>query len=503
MHKPTEKNRPQPLQLSILSPVFIGDGELLDPLRYVLRQQDHVWKLHYLDVDGWVRWHPEPERLLRDLDQNDFARVRKVLQVDARLGRVQWKVTSESLIEKYQEEMQAGEVQNQLQIASAIKNPLTGRLLIPGSSLKGAIRTAVIDFLDQKYQLSLKNERNFQLAVDKMMGGIQNHAFKRLKIGDFEARLHEGWIVGASENKLNPKKQPTPKPYCEVVFSELMGHADYSLFSTGMLGQFAKDYPVLEIEFKNQGRKVQETFDFQRLSQVTLQFYRKRFEEEHEKFYALDHFEKTRKALEPLRQRIDRMNPNSEMLLRIGHYSHIESMTLTNNSPQPRRDKSGNPLGPGTTRTLANGQFPFGWVVVSLVSEEAWQTHQRQLDQEWRQVVEQEEGERQEAENQLLSLRHAQEEAQRQKQQAEQQAKVEAERRGQMTELERLLEDVLNPQIDAKTLFGQLDQHEGQEQSQLAQAFQKRFQQDGEWEGKMSKKQVKKVQRIQDILKKI
>ena len=51
------------------------------------------------------------------------------------------------------------------------------------------------------------------------------------------------------------------------------------------------------------------------------------------------------------------------MILRVGHYSQIEFITVRDNSPVTLKGKH------GTTRTLANGLFPFGWIRLTPCSE--------------------------------------------------------------------------------------------------------------------------------------
>lgn len=77
-------------------------------------------------------------------------------------------------------------------------------------------------------------------------------------------------------------------------------------------------------------------------------------------FYGLPHFAKTARALEAVEKAILDVPPGT-FLLRIGHYSHVECMTITDNMPETRMQK-GRLLPFGTTRTLADGIYPFGWI---------------------------------------------------------------------------------------------------------------------------------------------
>ena len=111
------------------------------------------------------------------------------------------------------------------------------------------------------------------------------------------------------------------------------------------------------------------SFSPEKLADLCSSFYRKRYEEEKKTFYGLPHFSKTAKALESVEKALLDTPPGT-FLLRIGHYSHVECMTITDNMPETRMVK-GRLMPFGTTRTLADGVYPFGWIrLVPCNSEE-------------------------------------------------------------------------------------------------------------------------------------
>jgi len=61
----------------------------------------------------------------------------------------------------------------------------------------------------------------------------------------------------------------------------------------------------------------------------------------------------------------------NETLIRIGHFSHVECITLDEvRKPRTRRGRDGRPLPWGKTRTLANGIYPFGWAKLEFLDLE-------------------------------------------------------------------------------------------------------------------------------------
>jgi len=86
-------------------------------------------------------------------------------------------------------------------------------------------------------------------------------------------------------------------------------------------------------------------------------FYREKLEMEHRKFYRNSSLERFSKAL------IDMVMEKNAFLLRVGRFSGVESVTL---------DEYRNPKTPGkkgkwgTSRNVAEGMYPMGWVKVTV-----------------------------------------------------------------------------------------------------------------------------------------
>ncbi|MGK5091132.1 RAMP superfamily CRISPR-associated protein [Deltaproteobacteria bacterium TL4] len=480
-----------PLKLTVLTPVSVGSGDTLNALNYVVVKENSEYYLHYLDLERLLTLHSEAPELARQLGNSNYLAIRKTIwnmagQDIQRYSLGKRLIPDPDFANKIIGELNDAKSENQLLIDEALKNPLTGRLLVPGSSIKGAIRTAVIDFFDVKDELKLKN--NYQTGLDNLLGKIGENVFKALKIGDFETRLNDGYVVTCQENSQNAdRKQSTPKNAREILPNRLMNQTDYSLWSSGSLGFQKSAHQALVIK--------KESFDWNRLCEVVNKFYQKRFRDEFQKFYTHPHLQKTRNSLENLMAIVPQ---KGEMLLRIGHYSHVECMTVTENSPQTP-SRSGNKMPYGTTRTLANGLYPFGWVLLAKSSEADLETYQGELSQEWKSAL-------LEREQQINIQKAKQEEQEREKQRAveqqalEEQKRIESEqRRNSLSEIDRMVEDILHLP-DAMPLYQKLESFQGKDQQKLAEAFKQRFHQEGKWEGKQSDKQQKKIERIKQIL---
>lgn len=358
-----------PLRLELLCPVHIGTGETLDPLSYVMREEGGEPFLYYVDTTAWIEAQPDPARLARDLDQATLPTIRGWLKdIDPTMyGTSRVKVVSTAIYDHYKDELSRQTSEHQLKISPALRNPVTGGLLIPGSSLKGAMRTAVIDHLDDKYGLDLKGatRQGPQAYVERLedaLGPIDKNDFRNLRVGDFEARLDESALVTAKEVRrtYDPNKSPTPKNDCEVALGRIMDQEGHDLYGRLLLG--ARGGGAADAVFSLRRKKINETWSLQGFMDLVNAFYRQRYIEEKAKFYGLAHLKHVAEALKAVEDAI--LNPGrGVMVLRVGHYSHVECVTVTDNAPFTRRIPDTGEFYPhGTTRTLAHGRYPFGWI---------------------------------------------------------------------------------------------------------------------------------------------
>lgn len=523
----------QPVRVEVLTPVAIGSGQLFDPMRYTMCREGKELALHVVDVEQWIMDNAGNKALQQELESDQFLQIRKRLQDDLRQPELRQQYSlarrrtdNQALFQQFEEELSKGsQSRHQLQISEGLRNPLTNRLLLAGSSLKGAIRTAILSYLDQKYDLRLKSVEAWQLqrTVDDLLGKISDHAFKSLRVQDAEVPHELSRLVSAEERRYNPKsnKPGTPKSPTEAIAPvRLDGHETACLFTALTLGFNQSSANALTIE-KAGKISQKEVFDWPQLCRVVNEFYVRRFQEEFDKFYRQPHLQRTGSLLERIRQRVATLATDQVMLLRVGHYSHAESLTIVNGDPQGRRIKDRRTgafvmVGPGTTRTLADGILPFGWILISRAEEAELRNYQAQLQQDLQNQFEGRET--------LAQQKAAQEEEQQRK--AEEEKKSQEEERNRLRErkaaqeamsgLEKLLDELEHGRVistgegDAETFsvqavpyepeFSQLSHFEGTEQLQLAQRFKQYFQGDGKWEGKQSEKQRAKITQLCDIL---
>ncbi len=374
-----------PFRMEVLTPVFIGSGTTLSPLEYVIRAEHNTHCLCRIDLQSWLMEHALDQSVQAIIASGDIARIRRML--DEKVDAADFALSSSPIADAaLADELRrafggqpAGQTPSRKtktgDVDAAMRNVLDNCLYIPGSSLKGALSTPLINWLDiltrKQGRPSLKDavQKNPKNGMDgwlqTMFGSIGNHAMQALKVSDVSAPFAACAIVRAKERSKNPDKKGTPKPPCEVIMPNQSG-----MWGRLMLDSAGKE-PAVALP---NGTRVTLPEIIRRCNT----FYKKRFADEMRAFYELPHFADVRAALREVEVKIHALT-DSALLLRVGHYSHVESVTVENRQPKPRVVK-GKPMPVGTTRTLADGRLPFGWIILHFCSLEEYEKGMRETE---------------------------------------------------------------------------------------------------------------------------
>jgi CRISPR-associated protein Csm5 len=219
------------LAITPLAPVHIGTGEDYEPTGYV--------------IDGERLFTFSPEAALRALPEAARAELLKVLespssvalikQVQSFFHRQRERLIPEaehvipvlpSIAAEYaervgktaQRELSGREIINQLRIARTYGDPCTRRPILPGSSLKGAIRTALLDGLNGSASL-LPNEKALpptkrNLALQQRLfhyHKFENDPMRLVQLGDAADQRTVASIGTDICYAVNRKRQPVMK----------------------------------------------------------------------------------------------------------------------------------------------------------------------------------------------------------------------------------------------------------------------------------------------------
>jgi len=397
------------LSISTLSPVHVGCGEDYEPTNYV--------------IDGEILYAFDPVRLLaelkpaqreeltRALDERDpmlamqrfFYRHKAAAKTiakhsapvapaaarfyDVRIGRVA------------NQEQGGARVINRLEIARTAFNPTTGLPILPGSSLKGAMRTAVLEALRQprnrRFPLSDQDASRSSAASraantmenELMGGGFQEDPMRLIKLSDaeflpgsYKAKNGKGEEITIERKaramlfQANRKKRPNQfesRAGIETLV-ECIPHSQPRAFTAS-----------LNIERKaRQGQGTPTTqLDWAALAKACNNFYLARLDEELKiievnKFASESWIKNARGRLAPGGIWGKAIAEGKGCMLRVGRHSGAESVTV--DAPRKikilgARNQSPSWKDHATTLWLASnepaaetGMWPFGWVFVQL-----------------------------------------------------------------------------------------------------------------------------------------
>ncbi len=343
---------PCSVRLHLLSPIHIRTGEELDPFSYIIRDR----RLFLIDLVKWMEMYPQKEELHNMMDSDSFSMIRSYiaehfdLKTSAAVIRCEIPIQNDDLLKTYKKAIQNRNAQNQVLIHPTMRNDLLMEAYLPGSSVKGAIRTAIADYFAKDAGVTSQDEhpRKSPAYNQKIFGSIQNDPLRKLKIPDVSLGKNSTVIMEAKEYPLKDK-QLTPKGAVEVTKSLCQSGEDCIYSFTFFMG-------LLDFRFRNIG--------LQELIDILYRFYVPKYEDEYEKFFQYPKAGDIREKIQILNQTVAEMKTN-ETLIRMGHFSHVECVTL-NDVRKPKTRK-----GWGQTRTLANGLYPFGWAKLEFCDTES------------------------------------------------------------------------------------------------------------------------------------
>ena len=508
-----------PFRLEILTPVFIGSGTELSPLEYIIRQEQGTYRLHIIDLQSWLLQHAGEAQIQETVASGDIGRIRRMLEerVEVEYFSVDTlRIDDASLAEELKQAYSAKQPQRQGRqavpagkgktgiIDAALRNPMNRCPYIPGSSLKGSMSTPVINWLDRKMirngEGSLKDARSrYQSQMTKMFGSIGEHAMQALKVSDVIAPLSGCAIVRAREISRNSAKKGTPKFPCEAI---MPAH-------DGLWGRLMMDCSSDKTAITLPDGSL---LDLSELVHRGNEFYRSRFAREMSTFYQLGHFSEVYQSIQGIAERIQHLDGNT-LLLRVGHYSHIESVTVDNNQPVTRKTPDGKQLPYGTTRTLANGKYPFGWILLHFCGMEEYQQGIQEAEQKQKELEEQRFAQlldlrrqaRIKAEQEISARQQREERRLQEVQQAleEQRRREELEQRlAQLSPEEAMMARLQEEPNEALSmeLYAAMKAWTPELKQKAATILKECWEQMGKWSGKQSKKQQEKIKEVKALL---
>ena len=247
--------------------------------------------------------------------------------------------------------------------------------VIPGSSLKGSIRTAILnsilyDISDEKYNVlkdefnKVKDPKTFETKLQKALLGsysdAKNDPFRAVQIADCSFSAKNSQLVGELYNvSLNQQNKKIEHLKIQILAEVIKGN---------LMGTSEKAETILLLDSDLlKTNQITKKISAEEIAKSCNYFFKTQFDNEFEKFYELCESTNCSKLDELDKQISNIVNANdNSFVIRVGRWSQVEFVTFGSDfrTPKTPKGKDGKPKGWGGTRTLFdyNGQYlPMGW----------------------------------------------------------------------------------------------------------------------------------------------
>ncbi|MFP3091134.1 type III-A CRISPR-associated RAMP protein Csm5 [Treponema sp. TIM-1] len=379
------------LTIRPLTGIHIGTGEELTPLDYKLTKSSS--KTAAGTIVKTMYWKYSSDKILRRLiaekkDLSAFERagvngnmgeLQSFFQANCTLDDLDYLCDITKEFEQvYNYNRAKDPYDNAARVLSMYRPEGSTRPVIPGSSLKGSIRTAVLnsrleDLENAAYEALLR-ESNESKVQKKVLDydDAKNDPFRCISIRDSAFSAKDTQLVGLLKNISGNKTKDTLfsldklQIQAEVIRGELLEGAASAETSITI------DTDLQAVSFP--GKYGQSPSRITKLSMENIvescnYFYWDEFKSEYEKFYK-NVVDGTTGIIEELKKKLETaLKEKDRFIIRLGRWSQVEFVTLNENFRKPEIRRRERDLGSGNTRTVFsyNGQFvPIGWCIMTI-----------------------------------------------------------------------------------------------------------------------------------------
>ncbi len=336
------------LHCDILSPIHIGGGREIDPLSYIIDTD----RLCCISFDKFV-YSMDAEtrgRFEEIIDKGNLVEIRNF--VAEKIDKARDTIFSIEVSPKVESLYKAKitDIQNQLLIHPFIRAEGGSIPLMPGSSIKGALRTALISELAKNSNLPKPRDAREEYGFESTVLGYKDgkdDPFRGIRVRD-KVIKRDDTIVREVKNVSRKKgglESNNIQIFCEVTHAYVTGKG--VSFET----EISFDDELYSTKFLSRNLSMEQVIN------SCKSFYKDKMEQEHNKFYRSCEVEAISTQL------LNAVLDEKSFLIRLGRFSGVESVTLDKyRNPKP----PGNKTVWGTSRNLAEGLYPMGWVKVTI-----------------------------------------------------------------------------------------------------------------------------------------
>ena len=361
------------LNCEILTPIHIGTGEEYEPLEYVIDYENSPPMFYHIDTERFVMSVMNDEtrqrfqdfvdsenlNLLRRFLHDEFLNLSPEEKSDCTIAKIP---VSSTIAKRYKENLKNPNSQNQLLVHPFIRTKRINRAYIPGSSLKGAIRTAVVDGIAHAIE---RNEakpiwdsrlaKEFEAKVLGYGRDIRKDPFRTIKLRDANLSKNATEIAEVLNAFYAEREQrimtKSMQMFTEITTSRISGKETF--FTSELL---------IDDKLQNIKNLFADRISAKQIAEDCNYFYMVELDREIE-FYEREHNSIIAKKLKKISNEMEKYQDSEDtFLLRVGRFSGVFAITLEDyRNPKPPGGK-----GWGNTRNLAKGKYPLGWVKVEM-----------------------------------------------------------------------------------------------------------------------------------------
>lgn len=377
------------LAISTLTPVHIGCGEDFEPTNYIIDES----VLYHFDPAQVRLPEREAAQLFKLVDNGRPEEMVSGIQRFFFENRSHFLSAAHTLVpvapgiarhyqarvgQTVQHEQNGRKVANLLEVERTSYNPHTSEPILPGSSLKGAMRTAMLDAINDRKGLIHSRENARDLEKRLLQGAFSADPLRLVKVSD---TLPQSNVARQVVFCVNHKKRKVIKDGQEIrskalsTRKEVILHGQYRILAANLTLQDlqergnGKDFPAPTLR----------PTDLRSIARDCNQYYEKLLLQEldilDERRFVSDTWSSwIRRALrEELRAKLDR---GDVFLLRVGRYTSAEAKTLEGvrriRIPQAKLEKDKTVISAHTVWLASNDEqarsdmLPFGWLLIEI-----------------------------------------------------------------------------------------------------------------------------------------
>ena len=379
------------LHLTPLSPIHLGTGEDYEPTNYVINTEEKA--LYAFDPARAELDANQRGKLLNIAKSGDIQQIQKYFADNPdpfRAAAHSISSVSPALASEYhkslgkvaQREQRGNLVFNRLNIERTATNPHTYAPLIPGSALKGCLRTALLEARSENHQGEKPTSKNADRFEKQYLGSFATDLLRLVKPGDLAATKQIATHICYATN--HKKKNIIGKDGRPVEGKGVTGrretiqHGQYRAFSGSLtLQNLLLDHRP---HIKNPGKTLpgETRPDFARLIRAANHYHLRRYKKENDQLLTrgLIHPEWHRSTEQLLRQLVPQFDAGTILLVRLGKNGGAEAKTLEKyaqikimngkNAPATYEKETKTVWLAAENTSEQRDLLPFGWALIEI-----------------------------------------------------------------------------------------------------------------------------------------